>query len=98
MRLVVLVCGRSGVSAGRVHKGNDGHGQVTVTTDDLRSLRMMRRPPDAVVDRPILRDEANAAIPRIELQLDFGGVQRAIAGLDDNLAFELTNDIARAGA
>ena len=98
MCLVTRVGNGAGIRARRIHERHDGHGQVTVATYDAGSLRMVLGTPHAVIDRAVLRDEADAPVARIELQLDLGGVQRAVADLDDDLALELPDDIAGARA
>ncbi len=97
VRLVVAVGLLLGISTGGVHQGDDRQRALRIHGYPTRSSEMMLRAPDAVADRPILRDEPDRSGLAFDIKLDRGRIERSVRLLVKHAA-QLTNHLGGGNA
>ena len=76
VRLVAAVGVLTGVGTGRVHEGHDGEALLGRTLQETRRVKMMLGPPNTVLHRSVLGDEADQPRIAVKVHLQRGRVER----------------------
>ena len=91
VRLIAAVGVFAGIRAGRVHEGDDGDAAAGAFRQIPGRAQVVLRPPDAILRRPVLGDEAQWPDMLAAIHFQNGAVEGAVGALPLHLA-QLPND------